>query len=101
MPLMPPVTCLSAFYALPRRRFLQPMVSRSRERSSTAMRELLSLPEVAGVAEMMDMRGVLAATPRMQAILQAGLRSGKLIEGHARGLAGPQLQAYLAAGITS
>ena len=66
-----------------------------------AMREMLSLPEVAGVAEMMDMRGVLAATPRMHAILQAGLRSGKLIEGHARGLAGPQLQAYLAAGITS
>jgi adenine deaminase len=65
------------------------------------MTEMLSWPEVAGVAEAMDMRGVLAASPRMTAILEAGLRSGKRIEGHARGLAGPQLQAYLAAGVTS
>jgi adenine deaminase len=65
------------------------------------MSEMLSWPEVAGVAEMMDMRGVLSASPRMMAILQAGLRSGKRIEGHARGLTGAQLQAYLAAGVTS
>jgi adenine deaminase len=65
------------------------------------MAEMLSWPEVAGVAEVMDMRGVLSATPRMTAILEAGLRSGKRIEGHARGLAGAQLQAYLAAGVTS
>jgi adenine deaminase len=65
------------------------------------MTEMLSWPEVAGVAEMMDMRGVLTASPRMMAILEAGLRSGKRIEGHARGLVGPQLQAYLAAGVTS
>lgn len=65
------------------------------------MAEMLSWPEVAGVAEVMDMRGVLSATPRMAAILEAGLRSGKRIEGHARGLAGAQLQAYLAAGVTS
>jgi adenine deaminase len=65
------------------------------------MSEMLSWPEVAGVAEMMDMRGVLSASPRMMAILQAGLRSGKRIEGHARGLTGAQLQAYLAAGVSS
>jgi adenine deaminase len=65
------------------------------------MREMLSWPEVAGVAEMMDMRGVLSGSPRMMAILEAGLQSGKRIEGHARGLGGAQLQAYLAAGVTS
>lgn len=32
---------------------------------------------------------------------KAGLNSGKLIEGHARGLSGADLQAYLAAGVTS
>jgi adenine deaminase len=37
----------------------------------------------------------------MQEIIQAGLDSGKLIEGHARGLSGADLQAYLAAGVTS
>src|ERR1700677_1185368 len=65
------------------------------------MREMLSWDEVAGVAEVMDMRGVLRQTPRMVDVVAAGLASGKLIEGHARGLSGSQLQAYLCAGITS
>jgi adenine deaminase len=65
------------------------------------MREMLSWDEVAGVAEVMDMRGVLRQTPRMVDVVAAGLQSGKLIEGHARGLSGAQLQAYLCAGITS
>ena len=65
------------------------------------MREMLSWDEVAGVAEVMDMRSVLRQTPRMVEVVAAGLESGKLIEGHARGLSGAQLQAYLCAGITS
>ncbi|VEC01035.1 Adenine deaminase 2 [Cedecea lapagei] len=65
------------------------------------METLLSWPEVAGVAEVMDMHGVLNSSERMLEILNAGLESGKLIEGHARGLSGAGLQAYLAAGVTS
>ncbi|NIF48887.1 adenine deaminase [Enterobacter sp. Ap-1006] len=65
------------------------------------METLLSWPEVAGVAEVMDMHGVLNGSERMLEILNAGLESGKLIEGHARGLNGAGLQAYLAAGVTS
>ncbi|SMG47044.1 adenine deaminase [Cedecea sp. NFIX57] len=65
------------------------------------METLLSWPEVAGVAEVMDMHGVLNGSERMLEILNAGLESGKLIEGHARGLNGVGLQAYLAAGVTS
>lgn len=65
------------------------------------METMLSWPEVAGVAEVMDMHGVLNGSERMLEILDAGLRSGKLIEGHARGLKGAELQAYLAAGVTS
>lgn len=65
------------------------------------METLLSWPEVAGVAEVMDMHGVLNGSERMLEILNAGLESGKLIEGHARGLSGAGLQAYLAAGVTS
>ncbi|MGV2811406.1 adenine deaminase [Enterobacter cancerogenus] len=65
------------------------------------MQTLLSWPDVRGVAEVMDMHGVLNGSPRMQEIMQAGLESGKLIEGHARGLSGADLQAYLAAGVTS
>ncbi len=65
------------------------------------MQTMLSWPEVAGVAEVMDMAGVLNQSDKMMAILDAGLKSGKLIEGHARGLKDEQLQAYLAAGVTS
>jgi adenine deaminase len=65
------------------------------------IREILSWPEIASLAEVMDMRAVLEAHPRMVGILSEALASGKLIEGHARGLSGPALQAYMAAGITA
>lgn len=65
------------------------------------MNTMLSWQEVAGVAEVMDMHGVLNGSDRMIEILEAGLASGKIIEGHARGLSGEKLQAYLAAGVTS
>src|ERR1039458_1678570 len=65
------------------------------------LREMLSWPEVAGVAEAMDMNGVLGLSQRMREILAAGFESGKLIEGHARGLSGARLQAYVAAGVGS
>lgn len=65
------------------------------------IRELLGWPEVAGLAEVMDMRAVLEGSPRMVGILSHALASGKIIEGHARGLSGAQLQAYLAAGISA
>ena len=66
-----------------------------------AMAEMLSWPRVGGVAEVMNMRGVIDGDPRMTKIVQAGLRAGKLVCGHARGLAGGELGAFLAAGITS
>src|ERR1051325_5228199 len=65
------------------------------------MREMLSWPEVLGVAEMMDMNGTLAHSQRTREILAAGIESGKLIEGHARGLSGQRLQAFMAAGVSS
>lgn len=62
---------------------------------------LLARPEVHGLAEVMDMAAVTARAPRMRGILQAGLASGKTLNGHARGLTGPLLQAYAAAGVGS
>lgn len=66
-----------------------------------AMAEMLSWPEVGGVAEMMNMRGVIDRHPRMSHIMQAGLASGKLICGHARGLEKSDLAAFMAAGVSS
>ena len=65
------------------------------------LRELLSWPEIVGVAEVMDMRGVLSRGANMRAVVGEGLASGKLVCGHARGLAGADLQAFAAAGIST
>ena len=63
--------------------------------------DLLSWPEIGGIAEVMNMRGVIERDPRMSAIVQAGLASEKLICGHARGLKGGDLAAFMAAGVSS
>jgi adenine deaminase len=68
---------------------------------ATVLAEILFWPEVGGVAEVMNMRGVIERDPRMSAILQEGLHADKLICGHARGLGGADLNAFMAAGVTS
>lgn len=63
--------------------------------------DILSWPQVGGVAEIMNMRGVIERDPRMSGIVQAGLVSGKLVCGHARGLKDADLNAFMAAGVSS
>lgn len=65
------------------------------------MAEMLAWPEVSGVAEVMDMPGVLRGTAHMRGIVGAGLAAGKNVNGHARELRDADLQAYAAAGVTS
>jgi adenine deaminase len=71
------------------------------EFDAAQMREMLSWPGILGVAEIMDMRGVIERSARMTGIVEEGLASGKLVCGHARDLAGADLQAFAAAGIES
>lgn len=68
---------------------------------ATAVAEMLSWPGIAGLAEVMNMRGVIDSDPRMAGIVNASLASGKLVCGHARGLGGADLNAFMAAGIAS
>ncbi|MFT4181480.1 MAG: adenine deaminase [Rhizobium sp.] len=68
---------------------------------AAAMTDMLAWPEIGGVAEVMTMRGVIDGDPRASAIVGAGLQSGKLVCGHARGLEGADLNAFMTAGITS
>lgn len=56
-------------------------------------------PRAIGVAEMMDFPGVVAGTEDAIAKLEAA--GGRHIDGHAPGLTGPALNAYLAAGVRS
>lgn len=63
--------------------------------------ELLARPEIGGIAEVMNMRGVIDGDPRMSGIVHAGLAAGKPVCGHARSLTGPDLAAFIAAGVSS
>lgn len=63
--------------------------------------DILRWPEIGGIAEMMNMRGVIDGEARISAIVQAGLASGKPVNGHARSLAGADLQAFVTAGVSS
>ncbi|WP_245515291.1 adenine deaminase [Rhizobium deserti] len=68
---------------------------------ASTIEELLFWPKICGLAEVMNMRGVIDRDPRISEIVQAALSSEKMIFGHARGLAGADLAAFMVAGITS
>ncbi|MCJ8508892.1 amidohydrolase family protein [Rhizobium lemnae] len=68
---------------------------------ATVLEDLLARQEIAGIAEMMNMRGIIEGDARMEGIIQAGLATRKLVCGHARGLSGPDLQAFVTAGVSS
>lgn len=65
------------------------------------LEQLLERENIHGVAEVMAMRSVLDGGKRMTDIVQAGLASGKRVCGHARSLEGSELNAYVAAGVST
>ncbi|AII59420.1 MAG: adenine deaminase [Dehalococcoides mccartyi] len=69
------------------------------EINSNDVTELLRLPNVTGLGEMMNFPGVLFAVPSVLDKIKAA--SGKVLDGHAPGLSGKDLNAYIAAGIHS
>ncbi len=65
-------------------------------------RFLAEEPNAIGVAEMMDFPGVVTGEPGVLAKIEAARRAGdRHIDGHAPGLTGKALNAYLAAGVRS
>lgn len=60
--------------------------------------ELLQKERVLGLAEVMDYPGVIDGSARMRKIIQAALDNNSVIQGHAPGLTGRSLSAYLCAG---
>ena len=61
--------------------------------------QLLSWPNCLGLGEMMNYPGVIYGDPAVLA--KIALAEGKIIDGHAPGLSGAKLNAYLCAGIMS
>jgi adenine deaminase len=68
---------------------------------SDQVRELLARSHVLGLAEVMDIPGVLGADPGVLAKILSARRLGLVVDGHAPGLEPRSLMAYASAGITS
>ncbi len=65
------------------------------------VRDLLARPRVLGLAEMMDFPAVLRGDPWALEKVRAALAAGRPADGHAPGMTGRDLMAYVAAGIRS
>lgn len=63
--------------------------------------ELLDIPGVIGIAELMDYINVINDEKRMHSILAEGWKRDVFLQGHAPGLKGKELHAYLSAGPNS
>jgi len=76
-----------------------PMGTAGAEWDSGALRDLLSHPRVLGLAEVMNFPGVIFEDPSVMAKLSAF--SGRVVDGHAPGVRGQALNAYIAGGPSS
>lgn len=63
--------------------------------------EGLKWERVVGLAEVMNFPGVLAGDPKMHGKIEVALERQGAVEGHAPGLLGKELSAYIAAGVRS
>ncbi len=67
--------------------------------SSKVVKKILAHPKIIGLGEMMNFPGVVSGDEEV--LQKIGASKGKVIDGHAPGLAGKELNAYLSAGILS
>jgi len=67
--------------------------------SSKQIRKILAYPNVIGLGEMMNFPGLVSGDEEVLKKISAS--KGRVIDGHAPGLAGKELNAYLSAGILS
>lgn len=65
------------------------------------IKQALTWDEIVGLGEVMDFPGVLRCDTEILAKIQATLKAGKIVEGHADSLLGKNLAAYVSAGISS
>ncbi len=69
--------------------------------SAAEINDLLNHPRIIGLAEMMNFPGTVAAIPDVLAKILIARERGLPLDGHAPGLSGQALQAYVATGINS
>ncbi|MEA3288460.1 MAG: adenine deaminase [Candidatus Marinimicrobia bacterium] len=69
--------------------------------SAQEIKELLNLPEIVSLSEMMNVPGVLNDAEDVLEKLELARTAGKTIDGHAPGLRGKAVEKYIGAGITT
>ncbi len=65
------------------------------------VRELLGMPEIKYLSEMMNFPGVLFNDPEVMAKIELAKKAGKPVDGHAPGLKGADAAKYIRAGIST
>jgi adenine deaminase len=65
------------------------------------VRELLQMPEIKYLSEMMNFPGVLSNDPEVMAKLELARQAGKPVDGHAPGVTGDEARKYIGAGIST
>ena len=65
------------------------------------LEELIDDPRVSGIGEVMNFPGVVSGDYEVLAKVQLGMTHGKTVDGHAPGLVGQDLDAYMVTGISN
>jgi len=92
---------MNVFYTLPSCVPATDMETAGARLEAADMIHLMSRNEIRGLGEVMNYPGVIYGDPQVLAKIELARQGHKRIEGHAPGLGGKQLNAYLAGGISS
>jgi adenine deaminase len=92
---------ISVFYALPSCVPATDMETAGARLSATDLEPFFQDPRIVALGEMMNYPGVLTGDPEVLRKIDAARRHGRPVDGHAPGLSGKDLAAYVAAGISS
>jgi adenine deaminase len=92
---------LSVFFSLPSCVPATPLESAGAVLEADALAPLMTHPRVVALGEMMNFPGVISGDSGVLAKLDLAAGAGKPVDGHAPGVRGRALNAYLAAGIGS
>jgi adenine deaminase len=92
---------INVFYALPSCVPATDMETAGARLGAVDLEPFFQDPRIVALGEMMNYPGVLNGDPEVLKKIDAARRHGRPIDGHAPGLSGPDLAAYIAAGISS
>jgi adenine deaminase len=92
---------LKIFFGVPSCVPATPFESAGAVLDAGAVDRLLSREELYYLSEMMNFPGVISGSPEVMSKLESAKKYGKVIDGHAPGLRGTDLQKYVSAGIST